>query len=283
MRTEGASTFCVIEHAVAEDLVPAAAAGPASNTILGEERPMFADHLPAPIRAAALAAAATAVTATAALAQDVPVTENAQTLLDRDDTVFLMLDHQAGLMQIVEDIDQTQLRANVSAKAKVAEFFGIPVIASTSVPEGPNGPLIPEVTANAPSATVIDRAGPINAWDDERIREAVEATGRNTIVISGILTSVCVAFPAIDMAREGYNVIAAIDASGDYSDLASQTTIARLQQAGVTVESTFSILSQVHDTWDEENTAIMAEAYSDVAPAYASVLQSFFAQPQPSN
>jgi nicotinamidase-related amidase len=240
---------------------------------------MFADHLPAPIRAAALAAAATAVTATAALAQDVPVTENAQTLLDRDDTVFLMLDHQAGLMQIVEDIDQTQLRANVSAKAKVAEFFGIPVIASTSVPEGPNGPLIPEVTANAPSATVIDRAGPINAWDDERIREAVEATGRNTIVISGILTSVCVAFPAIDMAREGYNVIAAIDASGDYSDLASQTTIARLQQAGVTVESTFSILSQVHDTWDEENTAIMAEAYSEVAPAYASVLQSYFAQP----
>lgn len=238
----------------------------------------FGNALAGSTRALA-AAAALAVTTTAALAQAVPVTENAQRLIDRDDTVFMMLDHQAGLMQIVEDIDQTQLRANVSAKAKVAEFFDIPVIASTSVPEGPNGPLIPEVVDNAPSATVIDRAGPINAWDDARIREAVEATGRNTIVISGILTSVCVAFPAIDMAAEGYNVIAVIDASGDYSDLASQTTIARLQQAGVTVESTFSILSQVHDTWDEENTAIMAEAYSEVAPAYASVLQSFFAQP----
>ena len=235
--------------------------------------------LPPSFRSIAFTAVAFVSTSVAAYAQVIPVTENAQRLLDRDDTVFLMLDHQAGLMQIVEDIDQTQLRRNVAAKAKVAEFFGIPVIASTSVPEGPNGPLIPEVTANAPSATVIDRAGPINAWDDERIREAVEATGRNTIVISGILTSVCVAFPAIEMASEGYDAIAAIGASGDYSDLASQTTIARLQQAGVTVESTFSILSQVHDTWDEENTAIMAEAYSDVASAYAAVLESHFAQP----
>jgi nicotinamidase-related amidase len=230
-------------------------------------------------RKTVLTVALMAAAATSALAQQVPVTANAQKLIDRDDAVFLMLDHQAGLMQIVEDIDQTQLRRNVAAKAMVAEFYDIPVIASTSVPTGPNGPLISEITENAPSLTVIDRAGPINAWDDARIREAVEATGRNTIVISGILTSVCVAFPAIEMAAEGYNVVAVIDASGDYSDLASQTTIARLQQAGVTVESTFSILSQVHDTWNEENTPLFAEAYSLVAPAYTSVIESYFGQP----
>ncbi|WP_300057415.1 isochorismatase family protein [uncultured Roseobacter sp.] len=227
---------------------------------------------------ATFAVAALTLTATMAIAQ--PVTDNVQRLLDRDDTVFLMLDHQAGLMQIVNDIDPTQLRRNVAAMGKAAEFFGIPVIASTSVPEGPNGPLVPEVLENAPSATVINRAGPINAWDDDAIRAAVEATGRNTVVISGILTSVCVAFPAIEMAAEGYYVIAAIDASGDYSDLASQTTIARLQQAGVVVESTFSILSQVHDSWDEQNTPLMAEAYSLVTPEYGAVLESFFAQPR---
>ena len=239
-------------------------------------------HLTAPLKGILLAASMLGLSATTVAAQAapsaVPVSENAQRLLDRDDTVFLMLDHQAGLMQIVNDIDQTQLRRNVAAKGMVAEFFDIPVIASTSVPEGPNGPLIDEVVGNAPSAQVINRAGPINAWDDPRIREAVRATGRNTIVISGILTSVCVAFPAIEMAEEGYHVIAAIDASGDYSDLASQTTIARLQQAGVVVESTFSILSQVHDTWDEENTPLMAEAYSLVTPEYGSVIESYVAQ-----
>ena len=225
------------------------------------------------IRSLCVAVAALAVTATAVIAQ--PVTENTQRLLDRDDTVFMMLDHQSGLMQLVNDIDQTQLRRNVAAKGIVAEFFDIPVITSTSVADGPNGPLIAEVTENAPSAVLIDRNGPINAWDDERIRDAVEATGRKTVVISGILTSVCVAFPAIDMAREGYHVIAVIDASGDYSDLASQTTIARLQQAGVVVESTFSVLSQIHHTWDEKNTPVMAEAYSLVTPEYSSVIESF--------
>lgn len=232
------------------------------------------------VRTISVAVAVGAMAATAALAQPVPVTENAQRLLDRDDAVFLMLDHQAGLMQIVNDIDQTQLRRNVAAKGMVAEYFNIPVIASTSVPGGPNGPLIREVMDNAPSAIVIDRAGPINAWDDVRIREAVEATGRTTIIISGILTSVCVAFPAIEMAQEGYHVIAVIDASGDYSDLASQTTIARLQQAGVVVESTFSVLSQVHDTWDEANTPLMAQAYSLVTPEYGSVIESYMAHSQ---
>ncbi len=244
---------------------------------------MLTAFFSAPVRSLSVALAAAAVMATAAFAQTAPVTENGQRLLDRDDTVFLMLDHQAGLMQIVNDIDQTQLRRNVAAKGMVAEFFDIPVIASTSVPEGPNGPLIAEVTENAPSAIVIDRAGPINAWDDVRIREAVEATGRRTVVISGILTSVCVAFPAIEMAQEGYHVIAAIDASGDYSDLASQTTIARLQQAGVVVESTFSVLSQVHDAWDEANTPVMAQAYSLVTPEYGSVIESYVAHTQPSN
>lgn len=250
---------------------------------------MISEFLSSTIRNIAISAVVFGLTATTAVAQTAPanevapVTENALQLLDRDDTVFLMLDHQAGLMQIVNDIDQTQLRRNVAAKGKVAEFFDIPVIASTSVPAGPNGPLIAEVTENAPSAIVIDRAGPINAWDDARIREAVEATGRKTIVISGILTSVCVAFPAIEMAQEGYHVIAVIDASGDYSDLASQTTIARLQQAGVVVESTFSVLSQVHDTWDEANTPIMAEAYSLVTPEYGSVIESYVAHSQLSN
>lgn len=67
---------------------------------------------------------------------------------------------------------------------------------------------------------------------------------------------------------------------GSGGEVRSQTTIARLQQAGVTVESTFSVLSQVHDTWNEENTPLMAEAYSAVAPAYRLVLQSSFAQPE---
>ncbi len=227
------------------------------------------------MRTLALAAATAAVTATAAVAQN--SANRMQQLLNPEDVVFLMVDHQTGLLQIVEDHNRTQLRANVRAMATAAEAAGIPVVATSSVPTGPNGPLIPEIEESAPDAVVIPRDGEINAWDNDEFRAAVEETGRRTIVISGILTSVCVAFPALEMAAEGYDVIAVIDASGDYSELASQATIARLAQSGVKVESTFSVLSQIHGAWTPENAATWAGIYSDVAPSYRAVLESFYA------
>jgi hypothetical protein len=66
-------------------------------------------------------------------------------LLDPADTVLLLLDHQSGLFQNVKDITMAELRANVTALAKLAAMQQIPVITTASVPEGPNGPLIPEI------------------------------------------------------------------------------------------------------------------------------------------
>ena len=115
--------------------------GSTASNAKTKEFKMVLENFTNTVRITALGAVATAFSAAAAVAQQVPITQNAQSLIDRDDVVFLMLDHQARLMQIVEDIDQTQLRRNVAAKAMVAELFDIPVIASTSVPGGPNGPL----------------------------------------------------------------------------------------------------------------------------------------------
>ena len=206
--------------------------------------------------------------------------ESFPTFLDPNDTVFLMIDHQTGLLQAVGDTTQRDLRANVTALAEAAAYFDIPVIATSSVPTGPNGPLLPEIAAAAPDATVIPRAGEINAWDSEAFRAAVEATGRRTVVISGILTRVCVAFPALSMLDEGYNVYAAIDASGDVSEMSALVTTERLAAAGVEVTTTFAVLSELHVQWDAENAPTMAGIYSRVSPGYATVLESFYAERQ---
>lgn len=218
-------------------------------------------------------ALATSLLATAAVAQ-----EAFPTLLDPSDTVILMVDHQSGLMGAVGSIDHLELRENVTALMKAAEYFDIPVIATTSAEDGTNGPLIPEVLAFAPDATVIARNGPINAFDDPAFRKAVEDTGRKTVVIAGILTSVCVAFPALTAEAEGYNVYAVIDASGDVTPMASDIVTARLASEGVTVTSTFGVLSEIHQAWTAENAPKMVEVYSHAAPGYAAVAQSFFAR-----
>src|SRR5262249_58037758 len=92
---------------------------------------------------------------------------------------------------------------------------------------------MPEIHEAAPHAVFVPRKGEINAWDNALFQKSVRATGRKTLIIAGVWTSVCVAFPALDAKAQGFNVYAVHDGSGDPSELASLITLARLAQAGV--------------------------------------------------
>ena len=194
--------------------------------------------------------AAAGATAQALSKPSVLPTGGGQMLLDPSDTVFLLLDHQAGLFQTVKDVPVDDLRRNVVVLAKLASLMKIPVITTASEPNGPNGPLMPEIHEYAPNATYVPRKGEVNAWDNADFVKAVKATGRKTLVMAGVWTSVCVMFPALDAKAAGYEVYAVIDASGDPSDLASRTSLARFAQAGVIPTSTNAVLSEVHRTWN---------------------------------
>src|SRR5262249_31770216 len=106
-------------------------------------------------------------------------------LLDPSDTVFLLLDHQAGLFQTVKDITVAELRSNTVMLAKLATLMKIPVITTASEPKGTNGPLMPEIHEFAPHAVYVARKGEVNAWDNENFVKTVRATGRRTLIMAG--------------------------------------------------------------------------------------------------
>jgi len=196
-------------------------------------------------------------------------------LLDPSDTVILLLDHQAGLFQTVKDVSVSELRANVTMLARLATLLMIPVITTASEPSGPNGPIMPEIQQFAPHAVYVPRKGEVNAWDNEDFVKTVRATGRKTLIMAGVWTSVCVMFPALDAKAAGFKVYAVTDASGDPSEMASRTTLARFAQAGVIPTSTNAILSEVHRTWNRPEAAELAKLYALVAPNYAAVIESY--------
>lgn len=196
-------------------------------------------------------------------------------LLDPADTAILLLDHQSGLFQTVKDIAVVDLRRNVQMIARLATLLDIPVITTASEPSGANGPLMPEIHELAPHAVYVARKGEVNAWDNEDFVAEVEATGRKTLVMAGVWTSVCVMFPALDACAAGYAVYAVVDASGDPSEMASRTSLARFVQGGVTPTSTNALLSEMHRTWARPEAAQLAELYGLVAPNYAAVMESF--------
>jgi nicotinamidase-related amidase len=202
------------------------------------------------------------------------VTSKSTTLIDPSDSVLLMVDHQSGLLQVVNDLSIGELRTNVAGLTKAATLAGVPVIATASVPEGPNGPLLPEIFDNAPHAAYVPRQGQINAWDVEGFRRAVEATGRRTLIVAGIMTSICVVQPALCALAEGYDVYAVIDASGTYSDVAQRVSIERLSRAGVIVVDVLGVAAELQRTWARDDAAEWAGVYMGVSPGYAAVVES---------
>ena len=137
--------------------------------------------------------------------------------LDKTNVAVLLVDHQTGLTNCVQDFSPDDFKNAVLALADSAKYFNLPTILTTSFEDGPNGPLVPELKALFPDAPYIARPGNINAWDNEDFVKAVKATGKKQLLIAGIVTEVCVAFPALSAREEGYEVFVATDASGTFN------------------------------------------------------------------
>ena len=188
---------------------------------------------------------------------------------------MLLLDHQRGLFQTVKDVPLRDLRANTVALAKIAELAKVPIIYTASEPGGSNGPIMEELAAAMPNAKYVARKGDISDWDNAEFVKAVEATGKKTLVIAGVWTSVCVAFPAIQAKADGYKVYAVMDASGDVSQLATDAALARMTQAGVIPASTNVVLGEFQRTWNRPDAAQWGAIYSELAPNYRAVAESY--------
>ena len=202
-------------------------------------------------------------------------TGGGKALINPADALILLLDHQTGLFQTVKDIGVMELRANTIALAKLGALLKLPVITTSSVPDGPNGPPMPELKEAAPHAHYVPRHGEVNAWDNEAFVKAVRDTGKKTLIMAGVWTSVCVMFPALDATAAGFKVYAVIDASGDPSEMASRTSVARFAQGGVIPTSTNAVLSETHRTWNRPEAGELAKLYALVAPNYAAVMESY--------
>lgn len=196
-------------------------------------------------------------------------------VINPDDALMLLIDHQSGLFQTVGDMPMTELRARAAVLAKMATLANIPVITTASVPQGPNGPLIPEIHQNAPHAQYIARKGEINAWDNLEFVAAVKASGKKQLIIAGTITSVCMAFLAISAVADGYQVFAVIDASGTYTKMAQEITLARVVQAGVVPMDTAAVASELQKTWNRADAAEWAQAYTQIFPAYQLLIESY--------
>jgi len=122
--------------------------------------------------------------------------------LTADNAALILVDHQVGLMTGVRDYSTGELKHNVVALAKAAKALNLPIVITTTARDSMWGPTIPELVDALPGVKIIDRSS-VNAYDDERVAKAIEATGRKKLIFAGISLEVCAAFPAMTAAAHG--------------------------------------------------------------------------------
>jgi nicotinamidase-related amidase len=196
------------------------------------------------------------------------------TRLSADDAAVLLVDHQAGLLSLVQDYGPDEFRNNVLALADIAKLYQLPTILTTSFEAGPNGPIMPELKAMFPSAPFVPRPGQINAWDNEDFVKAVKQTGRKQLLIAGVVTDVCVAFPTLCALQEGYQVFVVTDASGTFNKSVRDAALLRMAHAGAVLTNWFAVACELQRDW-RNNMEGLATLLADHLPAYKNLITSY--------
>jgi nicotinamidase-related amidase len=177
----------------------------------------------------------------------------AKTLLAPGDHTLILIDHQSQMAFATDSIDMTTLRNNVALVAKGAAGFSVSTILTTVAEKSFSGPLFPEISEAFPNATVFDRTN-MNAWEDQLVTDAVNASGKGRLVLAGLWTSVCVVGPVLSALEQGFDVYVIADACGDVTTEAHERAIQRMMQVGARPMTSMQYLLELQRDWARGDT-----------------------------
>ncbi len=170
-------------------------------------------------------------------------------LLTPKNAALLVIDYQPSQLAGVRSMDRDLLLKNVVSTAKIAKLFGLPIVHSTiNVKTGRGQPTLPPLAEVLAGDPPIDRTT-TNAWEDANFLDAVRATSRRKLLICALWTEICMAFPALDAMREGYEVYPVVDAIGGTSLEAHNAGLQRVVQAGAKPTSWVALAVELQRDW----------------------------------
>src|SRR5258708_32026884 len=174
-----------------------------------------------------------------------PVTDP---LLPPQNSALVVIDYQPSQIQVVTSMDHDLLRRNIVSVARLAKTYGLPIVLSTVNVANGQPPTIPELKEVLSDSVEIDRTQ-INSWEDTDFRRAVEATGRKKLIMTALWTEVCLAFPALDALRAGYEAFPVVDAVAGTSPEAHRAGLERIVRAVAQPISWVSLACELQRDW----------------------------------
>jgi nicotinamidase-related amidase len=175
-------------------------------------------------------------------------------LLTPKNSALVLIDYQPPQFSAVRSIDPELLRENIVSVLKTRNAFKLPIAHSTiNVATRRSESTVPELAALLENDPPIDRTS-TNAWEDADFLAAVRATGRRKLIMCALWTEICMAFPALDALREGYDVYPVVDAIGGTSEEAHRAGLERVVQAGGSPVGWVALAVELQRDWAREET-----------------------------
>ena len=175
-------------------------------------------------------------------------------LITPQNAALLLIDYQPSQLAGVHSMDRDLLVKNAVSTVRTIKTFDVPVVHSTiNVATGRGGPTLPELAGLLADDKPLDRTT-TDSWEDVEFVQAVRATGRRKLILCALWTEVCMAFPALDALREGYEVYPVVDAIGGTSLEAHRAGLDRVLQAGGQPISWVSLAVELQRDWARQET-----------------------------
>ncbi len=179
---------------------------------------------------------------------------NTDQLLTPQNSAFIIIDYQPVQVSSIRSMDQKELVFNIVHTAKAAVNYKLPIIHSTvNVATGRNKPPIAPLMDVLGSYPTYDRTS-INSWEDVEFKNAVLATRRKKLIMTALWTEACLAFPALDALKEGFEVYVVADAVGGTSVAAHEAALRRIEQAGGKLISKTQLYCELQRDWSRQET-----------------------------
>ena len=173
------------------------------------------------------------------------ILEPTHSRIDAEDVVILFADLQDGILELSQTNPPDRLKKSVKGLAKLAKLFEIPVIVTGIQGEDGSPAKIMAEIGQVLGELPTHHRTTCDSFRNAEIVAAIEATGRKTLLISGLATELAVQLPALTAADQGYKTYVALDACGGVSARTEQAALLRIGHAGGTTVSVFTLAGEL--------------------------------------
>jgi nicotinamidase-related amidase len=174
--------------------------------------------------------------------------------LSSDNSAFVLMDYAVGFANLFRSHRVEENVNAATALAKAALAFDIPLVVTHSEDTDPPGPIYPSVLEALGDHEIVRRGGSFDAFDSPSFEAAVEATGRRTLALAGLMTEGCVLQTALGALRRSYEVLVVVDACAGETKEAHDAALQRLTKEGATLTTWLSLVTEYQRSWENVDT-----------------------------